>query len=389
MPDGQYSSSQKPSTHPAQTDQTQKNSPCPEPQEPKDPCDDPSSGPRPTLPCPDTKPRPCPEPKPCPEPPKWKCPPPKPDPCAQDDDCDEKEDDDAPPPPKGDCCKPPEACAPSDQLPALQQLLQQEQRQVEQLERVKTSITDLTARIQGLQTVMDGQEALFTAHRDFYRGIEVFRSEVECFIPTVRCQFKLTPEETQCLDEEIAKVDGQIAQAKTDYEDQQKRVDRYQAKWQRAAWELAYAKKRFDFFTTDLKDQIGKKKDDIGTLKPLADPTKNRCEAEFYLREMEELLRTKYCGDDVGPCCYPPSEPSIGTFLDCWSDKCFATAYNRAVVYFNNTEWVEKCRKTLLDAANTRLTELETAWKTAVEKRRETILAGIRSRPCCANGNRA
>jgi hypothetical protein len=249
---------------------------------------------------------------------------------------------------------------------------------------VKTSITDLTQRIQALQKAVDGQGALTSGYREFYRTTQVLRSEIDCFIPTVRCQLTLNEADRACIRKVVDQVETKVRKARKDYEDQRKRVSRYDRQYQRAAWELANAKALFEFFKSGLTDQVKKKRDDMSKLKQLADPAKNNCEVEFYLREMESLLPPMYPPDSAA--CYPPNDLNLGTYLNCWAPECYQVAYDRALVDFNNAEYAEKCRKSLLDAANKRLGDLEKAAKEAVDKRREWILAGLKAEQCCAGG---
>jgi hypothetical protein len=325
---------------------------------------------------------PCPKPKPCAEWPKPPCPPPKPDPCNdKDDDCDPPED--TPPVATNDCCELPSSEDPLTQLAALQEHLKVEQRQAEQLQRVTTSITDLTARITGLQHTVDGRPAFAASFKEFYRTTEVVKSEILCFIPTVRCQLNLSEGELACIKKAITSADNAIAMAKGDLDAQKSRVERYQRRWERASWKLGHAKELFDFFSTKLKEQVQSQRDDLTALKPLADPTKDRCIAEFYLREMEATLKSCYSEGSANDCCFPPRVVTLGSFLDCWSIECYLAAYSRAVVEFNDAEWAEKCRKTLLDAATKRVTDLQTAYDKLVSSRRVTILASITADGCC------
>ena len=78
-----------------------------------------------------------------------------------------------------------------------------------------------------------------------------------------------------------------------------------------------------------------------------------------------------------------PADLTIGSFLDCWSIDCYLAAYSRAVVEFNDAEWAEKCRKTLLDAATARVAALEKTYTDLVTKRRDTILASLKADGCC------
>jgi hypothetical protein len=350
--------------------QQQQQQPCP----PETPAPTPGKGDDPTD-------APCPKPKPCSEWPKPPCPPPKPHPCNDDDDddCDPPEET---PPRTDDCCELPSAEDPVGQLAALQQHLKTEQRQAEQLERVKTSIDDLTGRITALRKMLDEKPALASSFKEFYRTTEVAKSEILCFIPTVRCQLNLSDKEKDCIRTSITNADESIAKAKADLDAQRARVERYQRRWERAAWKLGNAKTMHEFFATKLKEGIQAKRDDLTALKALADPAKDRCLAEFYLREMEAQLKSCY-GTGKNECCFPPSDITIGSFLDCWSYDCYVAAYSRAVVEFNEAEWAEKCRKTLLDAATKREGELKTTYEELVAKRRETIVAAITASDCC------
>jgi len=343
------------------------------------PCSDPK-------PVPDPEPKaPCPKPKPCAKWPKPPCPPPPPDPCAEDDDdCDEPSEE-TPPPRTGDCCDMPPADDPTKQLATMQTLLQQEQRQAEQLERVTASIEDLTQRIQALQQMLDGKADLVTAYKEFYRTTEFTRHQTECFISSRVCDINLSDGETHCIDGVIATVDAKIAQAEGDYQAQKERVDRYQRKWVRANWKLGNAQVMYDFFATKLKEQVQAKLDLVTQLTGLADPTKGRCEAAVYLRHLEDLLHSSY---DTEGACFPPNPVSIGTFLDCWSSDCYVDGYNQAVVELNTAAWAEKCRKKLLDAGTARLTELETAAKDARAGRWDAILAGVKAEDCCKSGGK-
>jgi hypothetical protein len=363
MPDAQATSQTSGST-PAQQSQ-----PCP------DPTPAPAAEPKP----------PCPKPKPCAEWPEPPCPPPPPDPCAEDKDDESGPSEQAPPPPTGDACVMPAADDPAKQLAAMQTLLQQEQRQAEQLQRVTASIDDLTQRIQALQQMIDGETDLMTAYKEFYRTTEFTRHQTECFISSRACDINLSDAETHCIDGVVATVDARIAQAEGDYQAQRDRVDRYNRKWLRAKWKLENAQTMYDFFSKKLKEGVQAKLDLVTQLTGLADPTKGRCEAAVYLRQLKELLGSLYGAEGA---CFPPSDLSIGTFLDCWSADCYADGYNRAVVELNNAAWAEKCRKTLLDAATARLTALEAAAKDARTKRWEAILAGVKAEECCKSGGK-
>jgi chromosome segregation ATPase len=366
-----------PEQKPSQSQTPPGSDPC---NEPKPPQPEPPKG---EQPCPPEPEQPCP-----PKPPvdDWdpRCPDPLPDPCKE--------------PPKDQAELPDCGVAPADdptaQLSNLRTQLEKEQNEIEQLEQKKTSIADLTERIQSLQKVVDALKTVGDGYREFYQTTEVQRKEVECFIPTVRCQLKLSDKETECITRAIAAVQARVDKAVNDYRAQRARVQAHEAAYARAEWRLKDARLIHDFLKTGLQDAVRKRRDDLTKLKALADPKKNRCEVEFLLREMQAIISSERTPPENSISCYPPRDPSfwsgltLGTYIDCWPSESYEKGYGKAVVRLNQAEYVEKCRKSGLEAARKRLTELEKAAKEATEKRREWILKELKEQRCCGgNGN--
>jgi hypothetical protein len=268
------------------------------------------------------------------------------------------------------------------QLAALKSKLEADQTKLQELEPLKTEMTDLVQRIQALEKTVDGQADAGAAYAEFYRSAEVFRSELTCFIPTVRCQITLTDEEKQCICDAIKAVETRVDKAKSDSAAANDKVDELERKSKRAADDLAWAKKWYEFLKSGLQQQVTKQRDDLKGLKQLADPKKDRCEVWFYLYEMERLLASSYGAEDA---CWK-ADLSIGTFLDCWRwDPCYSQAWNKTIVAFNDAEAAEKCIKSALEQAKKRAAELETIAKDAESKRREWILKEIKARRCCGS----
>lgn len=348
------------------------------PPDQKDPCDDPKPEPSPDPECkppcpPEDK---CPEKKPCPCPPKRPCPPP--DPC--DDATEEPPADEPEPEPTpdddDDCATP---ATPAEQLTRLRSVLGSRRRAVQQLEPIKTEVADLEARIKALEKTVAGQQAADTAYKDFYRAIEILRSDIRCFIPTVRCQLELTDHQKKCICEAIASVDKQVEKAKRDSAAADRAVTRYEKAFKRATDDLVWAKKWYDFIHAGLQPQIGKVRDELKATKLLVDPSKDQCEAFFYLYELERQLMP--CGDGPDPCWQ--SDLSIGAFLDCWHPDCYRESSYRTLAAFNVADAAEKLAKSQLDQAQKLAAELKKAADEAQSKRREWILAAIKAKGCC------
>jgi hypothetical protein len=374
----------------------------------KDPCDEPappgeppaSEKPPDAPPCPPPTDKPCAK-KPCPgDPPKRPCPP---DPCKEED---------SPPPTEGPCDgedEQPESTPPTDQEPPdspdqqgdpaaaqtgdkvpsadplkeklerFKRDLKKRQDQVQDLEAAKTSVADLTQRIQGLEKTIDERSAAEVGYQDFYHSIEVFKSEIECFIQTVRCQLELTTKQKKCICDVIDTVDSQVRSAQSTSAAAAKALAAAEQAYQRATEDLAWQKQWYDFLKTGLQQQTSKQRDGLKALKQLADPAKDQCEAWFYLYELERLLGKSHRTE--APCWDP--ELWLGTFVDCWSFECYKAAYEKQIVIFNEAENAEKVSKTQLEQARKRATELDKAAKELEGKRRELIVKGMKQRPDC------
>ena len=346
-----------------------------------------------TPPGPKTPPAPpgdtsdCPPPKPCVTWPTPPCPPrKKPDPCTvgEEPECTPSGTGVTPPVVvSGNCCELPAGGSnPATQLGALRAQLTAEQRQADQIERVKASIEDLTTRIGELQKVIDARATRGKDFEEFYRGAQVTASEARCAIPTIRCQHDLRKPQMDCITAAIAGVDAVIAAAKAQLDTQRGLVDRAEARMIRAQWNADWTQRHFEFLDSKLKERVQKHLDDLAALQPLADPAGDRCVAEFYLREMETLLESCY-GTNGSNCCWVLDKMTVGSFVDCWSEQCYADMYNQAVVENNNAAWSLKCRTALYESAQTRLEEYQKAYDELLPKRRDLILAALKDSDCC------
>lgn len=267
------------------------------------------------------------------------------------------------------------------QLENLRASLEAGQKEMLKFEPLKSSITDLATRIASLEKAVAAQPAASTAYTVFYNAMERYRSEIDCSIPTVRCQLELTEKTKACVRNAIATVDARVQKAQGDRDAQNVDVAKRQAKQDILEADLAWAKKWNDFFATGLQAQVTRQRDDLKALNLLADPSKDQCEVWFYLMEMETILRSGRTGDD-GEACYT-EDINVATFLDCWSPKCYATASQYWIVAFNDADAAEKMGKSELAEAVKRAAELEQAATDALAKRRDSILKEIKAQDCC------
>lgn len=265
------------------------------------------------------------------------------------------------------------------QLERLKNDLKTGQDKVLELEPLKASIGDITQRIQALEKMMDGQAAAASGYKDFFRSIEVSKSEVDCFIPTVRCQLELTATQKQCICDAIKAVDTRVDAAKAASDKANHDVEKAEKDYKHAADTLSWIKKWYEFLKSGLQQQVAKVRDDLKTLKGLADPSKNQCEVWFYLYELERLIKSTY--GSQGACWR--ADINVGTFLECWRWDCYEQVWNTAVVKFNEAEADEKLKKSRLEQAKKNAGELEKSAKEAESKRREWILKEIKTRDCC------
>ena len=74
---------------------------------------------------------------------------------------------------------------------------------------------------------------------------------------------------------------------------------------------------------------------------------------------------------------------NIATFLDCWSPKCYATAYQYWIVAFNTADSAEKTGQSELAQATQYLAELENVAADAETKRRDWVLKELKTQDCC------
>jgi hypothetical protein len=324
---------------------------------------------------------PCPEPKACPSPPVEPCPPPEPDPCEEPD-----YPSDSPQPPTGETGEPYAASpsgpiTPAQQLEKLRNSLDAGQRELQKFEPLKISLEDLKQRIGTLEKTIESQGTDAAAYTEFYRSVETYRSALECTIPTIRCQLELTERQKACIRKAIAAVDARVKKAESDRDAQNAEVQWRKKKQKKLEDRLAWAKKWHDFFKTDLVKQITDQREKLKALQGLADPSKDQCEVWFYLNEMDSMLRSARTTEE-GEACYM-ADLNVATFLDCWSPKCYAAAYEHWIVAFNDADSAKKLCDSELVEAEKRATALETLAKEAKEKRREWILKELKTLDCC------
>lgn len=269
------------------------------------------------------------------------------------------------------------------QLERLRAALEAGQKEILKFEPLKNSLTDLAARIESLEKSVAAQPAASAAYAAFYNAVERYRSEIDCSIPTVRCQLELTEKARNCVRHAIACVDARIHKAQADRDAQNAEVARRTARQKVLEADLEWAAKWNDFFATDLQAQVTRQREDLKALNQLADPAKDQCEVWFYLTEMEAILRSGRTGAD-GYACYL-HDINIATFLDCWSPKCYADACQHWIVAFNDADAAEKRGKAELGEAVKHAAELEKAAAEAMAKRREWILQEIKTQGCCGS----
>ncbi len=369
MSESQSPRQQHPGQTPPQKDPYKEPYKDPHKEPPKEPCEDP----KPTdckPPCP--PPEDCPPKKPCPCPPKFE----PPDPCAElppvppeeEPECDPET-----PPPDDDDCGP--VSKPTDQLAQLQARLLKSQKVLRGLEPAKLEVDDLAARIDKLKTLVGEQAQKESDYKAFFRSIEVARSEIDCFIPTVRCQLELKEHQKKCVCKAIDKVDARIAKARREAWRARLVARHAQRAHEQATAKLAWAKKNYDFVTTDLQARMTALKAELAELKGKVDPSKDQCQAYFYLYELERLI--KACGG-----CWKP-DLNVGDFIECWYPECYAENSHRTLAAFNDAEADEKLKASELSQATTLAETLEKAAADAETARRTDILNEIAAHGCC------
>jgi hypothetical protein len=267
------------------------------------------------------------------------------------------------------------------QLEMLRAQLEAGQKERLKFDPLKNRLTDLKDRIASLEKAVAAQPAASTAYTAFYNAIERYRSEIDCSIPTVRCQLELSDKTKTCVRNAIATIDARVKKAQADRDAKNAEVTQRQAQQEVLDANMAWAKKWNDFFTTGLQVQITKQRDDLKALNVLADPSKDQCEVWFYLTEMEAILKSGRT-EDEGAACYV-EDLNIATFLDCWSPKCFATASQYWIVAFNDADAAAKAGRAELATQTARAAELEKAAADALAKRRDSILKEIKAQDCC------
>jgi hypothetical protein len=286
----------------------------------------------------------------------------------------EEEPEDEPgPTPGDDDCGP--ASKPTDQLARLQSRLVKSQKALRGLEPVKQEVDDLETRITALQDLISQQAQKETDYKAFYRAVEVARSEVDCFIPTVRCQLELKEHQKRCVCKAIDKVDGRIAKAKREAGRARLVARHAERAHAEATAKLEWAKTNHEFVTKGLEEHVTALKAELAELKGKVDPSKDQCQAYFYLYELERLI--KACGE-----CWDP-ELNVGTFVGCWPPECHAANSHRTLAAFNDAEADEKLKASQKAQATALAEKLEAAVAAAAKARRTDILNEIDAAGCC------
>lgn len=362
------------------------------PDKKSDPCDEPKAPepekpPTDQKPCPPDKPEEPPPEKDCP--PEWepRCPELPPDPCKDDD---EPETPDTPeqktpeqktpdpntpeqtpperkPPEEKDPCAKPGEKGPSTPAAQLEELRAQfaaEQGKVEELERSKASIADLSERIRSLQKVVDSRQADDKTYREFHQKVLDEVHDAKCFAQRLREQLGLPGDWGAVVDDAVRTVEKSITALRTAHEAQRGKVVRLERAYAKADWRLKDTKILYDFIKTDLLTLVKKRQDDLKQLKAAADPKKSKCDAYFYVLEIERIIANERKPNESLPCFPPKRDPfwlgiSLGTYLGCWRPAWYARVYDQAVVRLNQAEYQEKLARAALEAGKKRLTELE------------------------------
>jgi hypothetical protein len=270
---------------------------------------------------------------------------------------------------------------PAQQLTALRQALDAGQREMLKFEPLKASLEDLVARISALETALAAQPDATAAYTEFFRAVERYRSEIECGIPTVRCQLDLNDKQIACIRTAIETVDGRVNKAKSDSQAQDADVRARRERQAGLDADLEWARRWYEFFRTGLQAQITRQREDLKALNALTDPSKDQCEVWFYLSEMEAMLRSGRT-DEHSTACYDEAI-NIATFLDCWPPKCYSAACQHWIVAFNDAESAQKTGATELEQSMKHAAALAALALEAQTKRREWILNEIKAQDCC------
>jgi hypothetical protein len=361
------------SQHPQKDPCGSKPDPDPKPDPKPDPCDPKPEDCRPPCPadedCPPKK-RPC----PCPpdfEPPDW-CEelPPVPE------DCPEPTPEPTPTPTDDDPCGP--SRKPTEQLADLRARLVASRKTLQSLAPAQLEADDLKTRIEELEARVANQPTKDSEYKAFYRATEVLKSEIECFIPTVRCQLELKDYQKKCVCAAIERVDKRIARNRREAWAAEIKARHADRAFKEADAKLKWAKENFEFLETGLKARVEAVRDELVDLKGKVNPNDDQCIAYFYLYELDRLIQV--CKDD-GPCW--KADIGVGTFIECWDPECFAKAHNRMLAAFNDAEADQKIKESALTNATQLAKDLKEAADASVKSRRADILAEIAAHDCC------
>lgn len=319
-----------------------------------------------TPPCPPKEA--CPPPKPCPEPPTQ-----PPDPC------DDKYATPAGSGGTGGANGGTGGDSPAAHLAALKKEFEAGQRKLQELEPLKNAVADIEQRIQAFEKTVDDQSALEATYKAFYKEAQTQLAELDCSIPTLRCQIEISDKTKKCVCDAIASIDAKVAKAKTDRDGQKTVVEEREAAARRTARDLEWAKKWHDFLKKGLQEQVGKQREWLKTLKGKLTPKTDPCEAWFYVYELERLTKSLY---DRPYACWMDSI-WLATYIDCWPWENYKKAWNRALVTYNKADAADKLAKSQLEQAKKLLADLEKLVTDSVAKRQEWILKEIKAADCC------
>lgn len=269
---------------------------------------------------------------------------------------------------------------PEQRLAKLQADLRARESEVSKLEPMKAEIAELAARIKSLEKAIESESAASAAYTDFYREMERYGSEANSIIKTVRGQLALSKEQLACIQNAVATVDQRVKKAQGERDAQDAIVTASRSNQEQFEAKLARSRKRLEYFTTGLKAQATRRRDELKALNQLAVASKDPSETAFYLSDMEALL-TVDASAGQGETCYRP-ELNLATFLDCWKPACYSRAYQRLIVEVHEAEKALKDGAAALAADSKQAADLAKAAKDAETRRREWILKEIKAQGC-------
>ena len=269
--------------------------------------------------------------------------------------------------------------SPAAHLAALRKEFEEGQKKLQELEPLKSAVADIEQRILAFEKAVDDQSTLEATYKAFYKDAQTQLAEIDCSIPTLRCQIEISDKAKKCVCDAIALVDAKVAKAKKDRDDQVKLVEEREKAARRTTRELDWAKKWHDFLKKGLQEQVGKQRELLKTIKGKVTPKTDPCEAYFYVYELERLTKSLY---DTKMACWVDTI-WLATYIDCWPWENYKKAWNRALVAYNKADAADKLAKGQLEQAKKLLVELEKLVTESSTKRQEWILKEIKAADCC------